>query len=175
MTLKKWNARLALLTTLALFIHAGLMTVAFAIRYYNPVAFGITGSIVGTLFLCHVVLSVIAVFRLHDTSRIAYERMNIGTILQRDCALIMFLLLPLHMKTFTLQQSFPSGVMHVLIIIGQIVFYAALFTHVSLSFPRALITLGWIKRIEVKKRIDCIMGTICVLFFAAINWFIIFA
>ena len=151
MAIKKWNARLSLLTLLLLLIHEGYQLYAYITFYYNPTLSKVTGFATAGCFALHAILSVISVFVLHDAKSVAYKKLNIRTVLQRVSAVLILLLLPLHIFSFSLLKSSAGGVGYVLVEAAQIIFYAMLSCHVALSFSNALITLGRLSDIKKKK------------------------
>lgn len=170
---KKINAMLALFSIAALIIHAGYQTVSYAILYYNPVVSKVLGYIIVIPVVCHIFLSVISVLFLHDSRTIAYWRFNLAIIIQRICAVLLLCLFPVHIQSFELLQAHPDGPVFALIKVAEILFYAVLFTHISVSFSRALVALGIMKNIENKKRLDHIVWIVCAVLFIVVNWFVV--
>ena len=164
---------LTLFSIAALIIHAGYQTVSYAILYYNPVVSKILGCLISVPVICHIFLSIISVFILHDSKTVKYWRFNAAIIVQRICAVLLLCLFPVHTKTFVLLQAHPDGIIFVLIKVAEVLFYAVLFTHISVSFSRALISIGILKNIESKKRLDRIIWCICGLLFVIVNWFVV--
>ena len=169
MNIKKWNARLSLLTIMLLLIHEGYQLFAYLTFYYNPTLSLATGYVVAVCFVLHGILSAISVFALHDAKSIAYKRLNIKTVLQRVSAALIILLLPLHIFSFSLLQSSAGGIVYWLVEAVQILYYAALSCHIALSFGNALISLGRLSDIKKKRVIDIIVLVICVLLFIAVS------
>ncbi|MBQ6153837.1 MAG: hypothetical protein IJJ15_08835 [Ruminococcus sp.] len=169
MTIKKWNARLSLLTILLLLIHEGYQLFAYITFYYNPTLSKVSGYAVAGCFVLHGILSAISVFFLHDAKSIAYKRLNIKTVLQRVSAALIILLLPIHIFSFSLLQSSVGGIGYWMVETAQILYYAALSCHIALSFGNALISLGWLSDIRKKRVIDMIVLVICALLFIAVS------
>lgn len=169
MTIKKWNARLALLTILLLLIHEGYQLFAYLTFYYNPTLSKATGYAAAGCFVLHGILSAISVFILHDAKSIAYKRLNIKTVCQRVSAALILLLLPLHIFSFPLLQSSAGGIGYWLIETEQILYYAALSGHIALSFSNALITLGRLADIRKKRVIDITVSVIAALLCIAVS------
>ena len=130
MNIKKWNARLSLLTVVLFLIHEGYQLYAYTAMYYNPV-------------------------------------LSKVTVLQRVSAVLIVLLLPLHIFSFGILKSSVGGVGYILTEIAQILFYAALCCHISLSFSNALVTLGYLADMRKKRVIDIVVTIICVILFIA--------
>ena len=169
MTIKKWNARLSLLTILLLLIHEGYQLFAYITFYYNPTLSKVSGYAVAGCFVLHSILSVIGVAVMHDAKGVAYKRLNIRTVLQRVSAVLLILLLPLHIFSFPMLKSSAGSFGYVMVEAVQIIFYATLFCHVALSFSNALVTLGWLSDIRKKRVIDVIVLIICVIMLIAVS------
>ena len=167
MNIKKWNARLSLLTVVLFLIHEGYHLYAYTTMYYNPVLSKVTGyALAGALGL-HVILSIISVFVLHDAKKVSYKKLNIKTVIQRVSAVLIVLLLPIHILSFGLLQSSVGGIGYILTEIAQILFYAALCCHIAVSFSNALITLGYLTEMRRKRIIDIVVAVICAILFLA--------
>ena len=169
MKLKKLNANLSLLTLLLLLIHEGYQLYAYITFYYNPMLTKVSGRAVVCCFILHAIMSAICVFALHDSKTIAYKKLNIRTVSQRVSAVMLLLLLPIHILSFPLLQSSAGGAGYVLVETVQIIYYAALSCHISLSFSNSLVTLGRLTDIKKKRVIDIIVLAICALLFIAVS------
>ena len=167
MNVKKWNARLSLVTVVLFLIHEGYQLYAYTAMYYNPLLSKVTGYALAGVLALHVILSIISVFVLHDAKKVSYKRQNIRTVLQRVSAVPVVLLLPLHIFSFSLLQSSFGGVGFILTEIAQILFYAALCCHMAVSFSNAFITLGHLTDMRKKRILDIIAAVICVILFIA--------
>ena len=173
MAIKKWNARLSFLTLLLLLIHEGYQLYAYITFYYNPVLSKVTGFATAGCFALHAILSMIIVFVMHDSKSVAYKKLNIRTVMQRISAVLILVLLPLHIFSFSLLKrsvgsvGYVGGVGYVLVEAAQIIFYAMLSCHVALSFSNALVTLGRLSDIKKKRVIDVVVCVICLLLFIA--------
>ena len=157
MKLKKWNARLSILTMALLLIHELYQLYAYISFYYNPVLSKTFGYAVAGGLVLHGILSAVCMFAMHDAKTVAYKKLNFKTVLQRVSAVIILLLLPLHILSFSLLQSSVGSFVYVIVESAQVVFYAALSCHVGLSFSNALVTLGWLEDIGKKRVIDRIV------------------
>lgn len=165
MSIKKWNARLSLLAVALLLIHSAYQTYAYITFYYNPLLSAATGYALAGIFVLHGILSVVSVYILHDSKTVAYKKLNIRTLLQRISAALMILLLPLHILSFGLLSGSAGTVWYIFVEAAQILFYAAMFTHVALSFTSALITLGRLEDMEKKRVIDRALAALCAVMF----------
>ena len=165
MLLKKTNAYLSIITMFLLVIHAGYESLSFVLMYYNPMLSKITGYLtVGTVTV-HAAISVICLFVLHDNKSIIYIRLNIKTVIQRICALIMTVLLLVHIFAFDLLGKGIGGYGYIITEASQILFYAAVFTHIAVSFEKSLITLGWLEKETTRQKLNMIVSVVCLLLF----------
>ena len=173
MKLKKINAVLAILSTLAMIIHIGYNIFAYTTMYYNPAMKLLTTMPFIVTACIHAVLGMCSVFLLGDGTRLdIYPGQNIKTIIQRVSAALIFPLLIIHLKTFELLGKFSNEkntVAFVLVILVQNIFYAVVISHAAVSFPKAFITLGMLgssKNLNSFEKITCVIG--CLLFVAAV-------
>jgi len=169
---KKWNAALSIITLFLLLIHEGYQLFAYITFYYNPTLSAATGYAVTGCFALHAILSAICVFALHDSKVIVYKKLNPRTVLQRVSAVLIVLLLPLHILSFSLLQKSAGGAGYILIEAVQIVFYAALMGHIALSFGNALVTMGLLSDIKKKRILDCCILVVCAMLFIVVSVFI---
>ena len=160
MRIKKINAVLALLTTLALIIHIGYNIFAFLTFYYNPVLKTVTTTPMIVLCCAHGICGMCSVFLLGDGTRLdVYQKENRKTIMQRISAALIFPLLILHLKTFGLLQDLSAAgnwVPFYLILIVQVLFFGVIILHTAVSFSKALITLGLLSDRSLQKKIDVV-------------------
>ena len=170
MRIKKINAVLSLLTVLAIIVHIGYNIFAYLTFYYNPMLKGLTAGPFMLLACLHAILGMMIVFLQADGTRLdLYPKQNRSTVIQRVSAALIFPLMILHTKTFSLLQSCAGSgkwVPFVLLIITQPLFYGTVLTHVAVSVTRALVTLGRIDSREKQKKIDCIVYIFCAVLFA---------
>ena len=177
MKLKKINARLSLLTSLAVFVHVGYTAFAYLAFYYNPLLKKLTTIPIMLLVCLHAVLSMGIVFFSADGTQLnQYPKQNVGTILQRASAILILPLLILHIKTFGLLKTCAGDgkwFCFALLLIAQPIYYATVFTHVTASVSRALITLGRISSLEKKKAVDRVVLIICAVLFTVVSFAVI--
>ena len=170
MKLKKINAVLAILSTVALFVHIAYTDFAYLTMYYNPFLKLLTSLPFMILTCLHAVCGMTSVFLQADGTRLdLYPEQNKKTIVQRVSAALIFPLLLLHINTFDMLKSCAgSGNMlcFALLIISQPVFYGVVLAHTSVSFSRSLITLGLLASRERQKKLDKIVVIVSAVFFA---------
>ena len=126
--------------------------------YYNPVlkyVFAVPFMVMACL---HAICGMMTVFTQGDGTRMdLYPNQNMRTVLQRLSAALIFPLLILHLYTFTLMNnSATSGkiIYVILLIIAEVLFFATVITHVSVSITKAFITLGILSSKELMDKID---------------------
>ena len=166
MLLKKTNAVLGLLSSIALLLHMWYNCFAYLTFYYNPNLTKWTSLPFIILTCGHAVCGMCSVFLMGDGTRLdLYPAKNRKTILQRVSAALIFPLLIVHMKTFdALKVNAESGRwwMFALMLILQLIFYAVVTLHTAVSFSKACITLGMIadeKKLKILERIVwCVFG-----------------
>ena len=170
MKLKKCNAIISLLTILGMLVHVGYNAFAYLTFYYNPVLKTVTALPFMICTLIHAVLGMLSVFLQGDGTRLnTYAKQNVETVLQRVSAAFIFPMLFLHLKTFELLKNaatIGNWVGWWLLVVVEAVFFGTIFTHVAVSFSRALITLGWLTSYERKKILDRVVYVLCAIFFA---------
>ena len=165
MILKKTNAYLSIIITVLLVIHVGYESAAYCLMYYNPLLSKITGYLTAGTVTAHAVISVICLFVLHDNKSVVYIKLNLRTVIQRICAIIMAALLPVHIFTFNLLGRSIGGYGYIMTEAAQILFYAAVYTHTAVSFEKSLITLGRLEKEAARQRLNRIAASVCVLLF----------
>ena len=170
---KKVNAVLALLSIVAMILHIGYNIFSYLKMYYNPAMKMLTSIPFIVLACMHAVLAMCLVFLLGDgTQACFYPAQNRQTVIQRISATLVFPLLIVHLRTFEYLKALSEGknwTVFVLVILVQIVFYAVSITHVAVSFPKALVTLGVLdsrEKLNVTERISFMIGV--VLFIASV-------
>ena len=168
MKLKKWNAALGLLSIALMFLHIGYSVFCYLTFYYNPVLKNVFAIPFIVAVCLHAVLGMLTVFLNKDGTRMdLYPKKNLGTILQRVSAALVFPLLILHIQTFALMQAAAEkGQMPVIILLiaAEILFFAVVITHVSISLTKGMITLGWLsseKTVRTLDRIIYVIGAAC--------------
>lgn len=175
--LKKLNAICALLTFLALLAHVGYNGFAYLTMYYNPTLKTLF-TVPFLLCVCvHAVLGMCSVFLLGDGTRLdLYARPNRRTVVQRVTAALIFPLLIVHLKTYSLLEEASKGgawFAFALILLLQIVFYAVIAVHTVTSVTRALITLGALASREVQRQIDRAVAILCTAVFLAATYAVV--
>ncbi len=171
MRLKKINAALSLVTSLAMLLHIGYTVYAYLAFYYNPGLKLLTAVPFMVLACLHAFCGMTAVFLQADGTRLdLYPKQNRRTVLQRVSAALIFPLLILHLNTYgLLRASAEAGqwLCFALLLLSQPLFYGAALAHVAASLTRALITLGWLSDREAQRKFDRAICIACALLFAA--------
>ena len=171
MGFKKANAALAMLTFLTGIVHIGSVVFMYVMGWYYATFLHVTAGIFMTLTMLHAILGIIAITALGDgMKRDPYKKQNMNTIIQRTSGILMFPLMFLHANTFELlTKNIISNNMIVfgLLLAVQIIFFADVLTHISLSVSRALITLGFITSCERRDKVDRVVYILCGCMFVA--------
>ena len=178
MKLKKINAILGLLSILFILLHIGYNVFAYLTFFYDPVLKTVFTAPLMIAVMLHAVCGMLTVFLLNDGTRLdMYPKQNLGTILQRVSAALIFPLLIIHMKTFSVMQASAeagrTGVILIMIVL-EILFFAVILTHVAISFSKGLITLGFLSSPDKAKKTDrvvYVLGAIvfCISVFAVVK------
>ena len=146
MILKKTNAILGLLSSIALVVHMVYNCFSYLTYYYNPTLKLVTSMPLMVLMCAHAICGMCSVFLLGDGTRLdLYSQKNRKTIIQRISAALIFPLLIVHLKTFeAMKDSAESGIwiLFVMLMVLQLLFYVVITVHTSISFSKACITLG---------------------------------
>ena len=170
MKLKKASAVLGLLSILLMLAHVIYSVFAYLTMYYNPTVTKILAWPFMVTFCLHAVFGMLSVFLQTDGTRMdLYPGKNLRTILQRVSAALIFPLLILHIYTFGLMQGCAERGqkgMIILIMLGEILFFAVIITHVVTSATKAFITLGWLTSQRTQVRLDRVLYVIGAIVFA---------
>ncbi len=163
---KKSNAVLGLLSSIAVVVHMAYNCFCFLTFYYNPVLKLVTSVPLMVLMCAHAICGMCAVFLLGDGTRLdLYPQKNKKTIIQRISAALIFPLLIVHLKTFEAMKSLSeSGIWigFALLMVLQLLFYVVITVHTSVSFSKACITLGLLvdeKKVRLTDRIVAFVMT----------------
>ncbi|MCR5109239.1 MAG: hypothetical protein K6B28_13880 [Lachnospiraceae bacterium] len=173
MILKKLNAVLGLLSILFLLMHAGYSIFSYFTFYYNPFLQKLFSIPVMIAVCLHAVLGMLIVFTRPDgTEMTLYKKLNMRIVLQRVSAALIFPLLIIHINTFSWMNALKASglkLVMIILILAEILFFAVVITHVSVSFTNAFITLGLLSLRETQKKIDRVVYVIgAVLFVTAV-------
>lgn len=174
MKLKKINAVLSLLTTLALLVHVGCIVICYLAFIYNPTLIKMTARPFMLLTCLHAIIGLAMLLFASDGAWLdSYPKQNAATILQRVSAILLIPLTVLHVKLFKLLTACAEGGQwtgFTLLMLTQPIFYGTVFTHVAVSITRALVTLGLLSSMEKKKKIDRVIYIVCAVLFLLTLW-----
>ncbi|MEG1560489.1 MAG: hypothetical protein RRY79_06850 [Clostridia bacterium] len=167
--MKKINA----LVSVALCFTAILHAVSFSgcimgIIPYFPFL-NIMGRITLTLLVIHIIISLCVFFFSNDSGVVGhYGFLNKSTIIQRISAIAMMILVHVHLiGGFFGKDGAPDQPLKTILCIFEILFLASICLHISLSVPKALITLGLTqkeKTINASKKISYVFIALVFLF-----------
>lgn len=169
MKLKKINAALGLLSIVFMLLHMGYTVFSYLAFYYNPFLKNLFAVPFMVLVCLHAVLGMMTVFTQADGTRMdLYPKKNMGTILQRLSAALIFPLLILHINTFSMMKgAAEKGQVPVilLLILVELLFFAVVVAHVAVSFTKGLVTLGLLSSRETQKKLDKIVYVLGAVFY----------
>lgn len=154
MRLKKTNAVIALITTVLFLVHSLYQTISYALSYTNIPLKASLGGILALFFIAHVAISLIIVFRKNDTVKITYLAQNRSTMFQRDFGILAAVLFVPHIVTAIYIPDVVGTAWYYVFQVIQVVFFGALFVHISASLTKAFITLGILQDIKKEKMIS---------------------
>ena len=171
MGVKKVNAVLGMILSVACIVHIT-----------TQVIFGLTHQELGLLatvpvHICmgtavlHILIGFGMIFFLHEGKKTSmYPKENVGTILQRGSGILMTILMFFHFKLhkIVLSAGEQQGMgLFVLCMCVMILFFGTVFLHISVSFTRAMVTLGIITSRSTKRKIDHVLWVVMGLAFLA--------
>ena len=167
--LKKINAVLGLLTMILLITHSGYMAFCYFIMTYPSLIRALSWPL-AVAFCLHAMLAMSLVFMNSDgTSLALYPGYNKSTVVQRISAAVLFPMLLIHLWNYQLLSMIgEAGSKAALFVFAvvEILFFGTVFTHIAVSFSRALITLGLLTSREKQRTTDKAMIIICAALFA---------
>lgn len=160
MVLKKINAVIALLAAVLLALHNILNARMMILGRVEESPTGLAHALIGLLFI-HILISLsFSVFRNEGNKKI-YSKVSIPTLFQRITALAMIPLVLFH--GFIRAGQFGIGLIPILIAHFFIMLLA--YTHIPLSVPNALVTLGIIDSSKQHVTVRNICWGVCALLF----------
>ena len=166
MKLKKINALAGLVATLLLLCHAGTMTLSLYTGWYNYPVCKTFAKLIFLFVAVHIICSLIILFFYHDGSETGlYKKANTRLILQRASAILMMLLIHTHTKAYkhmATGTTLTTG-QSLFFLIFEILFLCTVMLHVSMSFSKALITLGILSSPAKAGVLDKIILILCIL------------
>ena len=177
MKLKKLSAFFGLLSILLILLHVGYSIYAYLTFYYNPFLQKVFAVPFMVTVCLHAVCGMIILFTKPDGIRAdLYPGLNRRTIVQRISAVLIFPLLLLHINTFSMMKNSAENsrpVFVVLLMIGEVIFYGTVLTHVAVSFSNGFVTLGILSSQKTRKVMDTAVCIFCGICFAAASYIIL--
>ena len=169
MKLKKLNALLGLLSILFMLLHILYSVFTYLSFYYNPLMTKLFAVPFLVIVCLHAVLGMLSVSLQQDGTRLdLYPKQNLRTILQRVSAALIFPLLILHLYTFSFMQASAEegqALFIFLLIFAEIIFFAAVLTHVATSLTKGFVTHGLLSSPKKQKILDLIIYILCGIIF----------
>lgn len=146
--MKKLNAVAGLLFLIVMILHMGTMTYSLLTGWYNFKICKGLAHLTMIVACVHILLSLIIVFFLHEGTSIKTPGLNRTTIIQRVSALIIIILIHFHVKDFgfIVAHKVPTDMEKFFLILREGLFFLSLFAHISVSFSKAFISLGLVRK-----------------------------
>lgn len=166
MLLKKINTICTWIIIGFLLGHLGTMSYSMLTGWYDYSVCKRLAHGTAAVVAIHVMISLILVFFYHDGADFSkYKKQNRRILLQRASGLIIIALVHLHTKAFGfIVTGMPLSVADKsFLLITEFLFFGSIFVHLGISFSRSLISMGMIRSDTVQKRVDCLLGILCVL------------
>lgn len=155
--IKKANAAVSLLCCVTLLGHYGTMVYSLLTGWYSLSLCKNLAYANAAMVSVHVGLVLILFFFFHDSSNLSrYPKENKDALVQRISALVILLLLHAHVKNygFIMSRDPLSLAERIRIIVMEVLFFEAVFSHVGTSVGKALVSLGLITRRETLQRVN---------------------
>ena len=152
-SMKRINAVWGWLSIIALLGHLATMSYSLLTGWYDfaickALAYATAITVGG-----HVVFALIVVMFLHDGANLGgYAGLNKRAILQRVSGIAILVLLVAHVHSFGF-------------IVTEVLFFAAICTHLATSFSKSLITWGLIREEPTERQINLIAEIVCAVLF----------
>lgn len=177
MKLKKASAALGLLSILCMLLHMAFSVYCYLAGYYHPLLKNIFAYPFMVLVLLHAVLGMTSVFLHKEGTKVEpYAKQNFSFVLQRFSAALILPLLFLHINTFSLMlssaQAGQKGLV-ILLMLGQLLFYAVVLTHIATSLTKGLVTLGLLQSEKTKEKLDKVIYVLGAFAFAFASFAVI--
>lgn len=180
--MKKINSVLTIITTLILVDHLSAMSMFFLTGSLNLSVTKIIARALCSIVALHALLSIISVFFMHDGAKIGpYKMQNKNTIIQLATSIVIANMLHPHVKAFgfLINKQPITTPAKIMVIVTEIIFFGAILLHLSVSFSKALITLGIIRTEKAEKIVNRVVKILCIaltvfscasLVFCIVNW-----
>ncbi|MGN0587386.1 MAG: hypothetical protein ACI4JF_08880 [Oscillospiraceae bacterium] len=163
MKIKKINSAAGLAVMLTLLGHIGVMTFSLRTGWYNYRICKMLSHMTLTFLILHIILSIIIFFFFHDGADARFKRLNAGTIIQRAAAVVMMILIHFHMNAYAHDvtgETLSAG-MTAFRIVTELLFFAAVLSHIAVSCGKAFITLGIVRSAKALNVINMTAYIVC--------------
>lgn len=160
MVLKKFNAVTALLAAAMLALHNTLNARMMMLGRVDESPAALAYILIG-LFGVHMLVSLYVLLRRNEGRKVQYQNISRGWLLQRITAIAMIPLVLFH--GFVRAGQFGIGLIPILVVHFFIMLLA--YTHIPLSVPNALVTLGLIDSSKQHAAVRKICWIVCCLLF----------
>jgi len=150
---KKIFTILSMFTMDALILHLISLSIGMLINNLNYFLLSITSRIVSVFFLVHMIMGIVKLLRIENKS-ISYLKYNYKTLIQRISAFLMIIFLILHIilaKPLENINSLEIG-QRILVFFIEEIFFIVVLTHIYISVPKAMLSLGNIENEDSVKK-----------------------
>lgn len=170
--LKKINTIIALIIVFTLLGHI-VTTMIFLLNGFRiELLNNIFARTTYALFLLHILISIYVLFK-HDAKPITvkYPKESKRVWIQRASGVVMIILLHAHISqmVMVLKQIPIEDAGKIKFCVINIMFFAAIFVHIAVSFSRAFISLGIMTEIETIEKTDRLVRILSLLAFIAMT------
>ena len=166
--IKKLNSVFALISTLLIIVHLGMVLAVLYWHYYSPIV-NTMAKIAATFIIIHAIFSIICLVFINKRLKIEYISNKLQMVVQRSTAVIMVLMLPMHVINFQnlFDGNYNSQVLTIFMNTYEICFYFIVLLHIASSFTNLLIRFGIITSNKTIVIVDTIVKLTCLAFFIA--------
>ncbi len=164
--IKKLNALCSWILTAILLAHLLTMSYSMWTGWYDFNLCKALANGTAAVTAIHIAVSLFILFFMNDGADLRrYRKNNKRVIIQRASGLVIIAILHLHVKAFGFIASGEALTASdkAFILVTELIFFAAIFMHLCVSFSRSLITFGLLRRDLSEKRIDTVAKIICVI------------
>lgn len=168
MRVKKINSVLSIFTIVVIVMHIAFSCRTLLTGWYSKEISYVLPMLLYVTVGVHAMLSMYIVFLVHDESSVTkYKKQNISTVIQRLSAILMLVMLHPHISIFS--QFKPGATfepsMAIPTILVESVFYIAVLSHIALSIPKCVVSLGLLHSEESLKIVKIISNIVCTIIF----------
>ena len=169
LSLRRFNAYIALLTVLALCYHSLTMGYSMWTGWYSRDVSVSSAWIVGGCVVVHVFLVLVLFFFFAEGGAVTYKKDPVSIMIQRVSAIAIIILLHFHMRAYTsvAMGQRLDGLMFAFYVATELAFFGFVMAHVAVSFAQGLMLVHWVRVPGAIKAIDKVCYWVCGILFVA--------